>query len=78
MASHSPGKKARGLYGLYETVNLDSGQMTCSETIPEEQYVTYDKYRADLADFRGAMAQFREEVRGSLNNIDVKLAELEV
>jgi hypothetical protein len=34
----------------------------------EEQYVTYDKYRADLADFRSDMARFREEIRVEIAN----------
>ncbi|ETW95749.1 MAG: hypothetical protein ETSY1_29365 [Candidatus Entotheonella factor] len=35
----------------------------------EEEYVNYDKYRADLSDFRAAMANFREEVRGEVSGM---------
>ena len=34
-----------------------------------EEYVSYDKYCADLADFRSDMASFREEVRGELSGV---------
>jgi hypothetical protein len=37
--------------------------------LAEEEYVSYDKYRADLADFRADMARFREEVRGELGSL---------
>ncbi len=34
-----------------------------------EDFVPYDQYRADLADFRADMARFREEVRGDLSEM---------
>jgi hypothetical protein len=39
----------------------------------EEQYVTYDKYRADLADFRSDMARFREEIRTEITNFRAEI-----
>lgn len=42
-----------------------------------EEFVTYDKYRADLADFRSDMARFREEVRGELATMRVEMAGME-
>jgi hypothetical protein len=36
-------------------------------------YVPFDLYRADLADFRADLARFREEVRGDLAAMRVEL-----
>lgn len=44
--------------------------------LAEEEYASYDKYRADLAGFRGDMARFREEVRGELAQVRVEMASL--
>jgi hypothetical protein len=38
-----------------------------------EEFVSYDKYRADLADFRSDMARFREEVRSDLASMRVEM-----
>ena len=38
-----------------------------------EEYVSYDQYRADLADFRADMARFREELRGDLASMRVEM-----
>ena len=40
----------------------------------EPDYVSYDKYRADLADFRSDMARFREEVRADLAGLRQELS----
>jgi phage-related minor tail protein len=42
----------------------------------EEEYVSYDRYCADLADFRADMARFREEVRGELANLRIDNASI--
>ncbi len=44
-----------------------------SHELAEQEYVTYDKYRADLADFRADMARFREEIRVDLANLELRL-----
>ena len=40
----------------------------------EEDFVSYDQYRADFADFRADMARFREDVRTDLAAMRVEMA----
>jgi hypothetical protein len=44
----------------------------------EEDFVSYDQYRADLADFRADMARFREDVRTELAAMRVEMAGMRV
>ena len=44
----------------------------------DEDDVSHQQYRADLADFRADMARFREEVRTDLAAIRVDIAHMEV